>query len=218
MNMKIIGAFFALALSASSAVAQSQPNPPWFQGYVPTPGQWNAMWASKQDYLNAQPCLVTGCFMTGSITISKNGAGNTLVLFGNSTGLPPGVQAGGSDTNTNLNLGAKGTGAVALIAQTKVAFSASNPDTSAVNWVTTQGADTGNAPLIGTGGSDTNIDLAITPQGSGKVTFGNAASFTANGSVATTITSLGPAGSHTTIQEWLTVKDSGGTVRYIPAY
>jgi hypothetical protein len=50
------------------------------------------------------------------------------------------------------------------------------------------------------------------------VQFGNAASFTANGSVATTLTSLGPTGSHTTVQEWLTVKDAAGTTRYIPAY
>lgn len=44
------------------------------------------------------------------------------------------------------------------------------------------------------------------------------ATFVANGSVATTVTSLGPTGSHTTIQEWLQVTDTGGTVRYIPCY
>lgn len=44
------------------------------------------------------------------------------------------------------------------------------------------------------------------------------AGFTANGAVATTMTSLGPSGSHGTIQEWLTVKDVGGTTRWIPAY
>lgn len=44
------------------------------------------------------------------------------------------------------------------------------------------------------------------------------ASFTANGTVATTITSLGPTGANTTIQEWLTIKNAGGTTRYIPCY
>lgn len=43
-------------------------------------------------------------------------------------------------------------------------------------------------------------------------------SWTANGSVATTMTSLGPTGSHTTVQKWLTVKDDAGTTYYIPAY
>lgn len=42
--------------------------------------------------------------------------------------------------------------------------------------------------------------------------------WTANGSVATTMTSLGPTGSHTTIQEWFTVTNASGAVRYIPAY
>lgn len=40
---------------------------------------------------------------------------------------------------------------------------------------------------------------------------------TANGTVAVTMTSLGPTGSHTTIQEWLTIKING-TTRYIPCY
>jgi len=43
-------------------------------------------------------------------------------------------------------------------------------------------------------------------------------SWTANGTVATTMTSLGPTGARTTIQKWLTVKDDGGTTYYIPAY
>lgn len=60
------------------------------------------------------------------------------------------------------------------------------------------------APSIGNGASAFKIS------GSGQ--------WTANGSVATTMTSLGPTGSHTTIQEWLTFSDAGGTVRYIPAY
>lgn len=44
------------------------------------------------------------------------------------------------------------------------------------------------------------------------------ANFIANGTVASTITSLGPTGSHTTIQEWFSLKDASGTLRYIPAY
>lgn len=50
------------------------------------------------------------------------------------------------------------------------------------------------------------------------IKFVDAGSFSANGSVATTVTSLGPTGSHTTIQTWLTIVDSGGTTRYIPCY
>lgn len=40
----------------------------------------------------------------------------------------------------------------------------------------------------------------------------------ANGSVAVTVTSLGPTGSHTTIQEWLTWVNPAGVTRYIPLF
>jgi hypothetical protein len=52
----------------------------------------------------------------------------------------------------------------------------------------------------------------------GAVKFSNAASFTANGAVATVLGSLGPTGSHTTVQTWLTFVDSGGTTRYVPCF
>jgi len=47
---------------------------------------------------------------------------------------------------------------------------------------------------------------------------GSAATFTANGTTGTTMTSLGPPGAHTTVQEWFTVTDANGNVRYFPSY
>lgn len=52
----------------------------------------------------------------------------------------------------------------------------------------------------------------------GMVKFSDAASFSANGAVATVLGSIGPTGSHTTVQKWLTIVDSGGTTLYIPAF
>jgi len=52
----------------------------------------------------------------------------------------------------------------------------------------------------------------------GNIQFSNAASFSANGSVATSLGSIGPVGSHTTVQTWLTFVDSAGTTRYVPAF
>lgn len=46
----------------------------------------------------------------------------------------------------------------------------------------------------------------------------SASLFTANGTVSTVLTNLGPAAAHTTVQEWFTVTNSAGTVRYIPAF
>lgn len=68
-----------------------------------------------------------------------------------------------------------------------------------------------------------------TPDGSASLTeamridsaqnlrFGSA-SIAANGSVATALSSVGPAGANTTVQEWLKVKNNSGTVRYIPMF
>jgi hypothetical protein len=58
---------------------------------------------------------------------------------------------------------------------------------------------------------------AITLGGTGALKVG-AAQMTANGAIATALSSVGPTGSHTTVQEWLTITNSSGTVRYIPCF
>jgi hypothetical protein len=50
------------------------------------------------------------------------------------------------------------------------------------------------------------------------VTYGSPSSWSANGAVATALTSVGPTGSHTTVQKWLTVVDNTGATLYIPAF
>jgi hypothetical protein len=58
--------------------------------------------------------------------------------------------------------------------------------------------------------------LVITPL-SGLILFSGC--HVANGTVATAMSSLGPAGAHTTIQEWLKILGSdGSTVRYVPCF
>lgn len=52
----------------------------------------------------------------------------------------------------------------------------------------------------------------------GELQFFASQSWARNDTVATTMTSLGPQGSHTTVQEWLVVVNNAGVVRYIPAY
>jgi hypothetical protein len=46
-----------------------------------------------------------------------------------------------------------------------------------VNYVTVQGAAAGSAPVIGTAGSDTNINLVLTPKGTGNVGIGTTSPF-----------------------------------------
>lgn len=62
---KILSAIiFAAALPC---LAQAQTSPNWTFKFVPTPAQWNAQWASKQDFLGAPPLLTTGGTMTGPL-------------------------------------------------------------------------------------------------------------------------------------------------------
>lgn len=65
-----------------------------------------------------------------------------------------------------------------------------------------------------TGGTEIMRLLAA----SNQIKLSNAASFSANGSVATVLGSLGPVGSHTAVQNWLTFQDSGGVTRYVPCF
>lgn len=81
-------------------------------------------------------------------------------------------------------------------------------------------------PISVTGGSGISCTLNLTwaasstlqlnPSG-GAVQLGSGA-FTANGTTSISLTALAPSGAHATVQEWLTIKDAGGTTRYIPCF
>jgi hypothetical protein len=65
-----------------------------------------------------------------------------------------------------------GTGVV-LIDSSGNEILVANKIASAVNEVAIQNAATGNAPVIGTSGGDTNIDMTLTPKGTGKLRLNN---------------------------------------------
>jgi hypothetical protein len=100
---------------------------------------------------------------------------NFLHVTGALTNVGPSVEARGSDANIDLGYITKGTGShffttgggVSVITQLLVSHTA-----SAVNRVQVTGSATGNAATISTSGSDTNIDLALTPKGTGLLRFG----------------------------------------------
>jgi hypothetical protein len=77
----------------------------------------------------------------------------------------------------------------------------------------------GNATLVLiTGASATIVSDGINYQADVGAAGNIASNWVGTSNVAVTITSLGPTGSHTTIQEWMSFKDASGVVRYIPAY
>jgi hypothetical protein len=111
------------------------------------------------------------------------------------TGLPA-ISAQGSDADVTLRYNSKGNGGHlwyngAAAAQFRVGAVA-----SAVNYLRANAAVAAASPALVSEGSDTNIDLTLTPKGTGNVRFGT---YTANMALV--------------IQGYVEIKDSGGTVR-----
>ena len=80
---KLAGALFALLAFAGSAVAQTSPN--FSPGQVPTAGEWNALFASKADYLGSPALPTGGGTMTGELITAASAAS------GAGFNLPPGA-------------------------------------------------------------------------------------------------------------------------------
>lgn len=89
---------------------------------------------------------------------------------------------------------------------------------SGVNFLNAIPGATGNPAALAAMGGDTNIDLRLTAKGTGVLRLGTSGMMAANGSVATALSSVGPTGASTTVQEWLQVKNSAGATRYIPCF
>jgi hypothetical protein len=122
---------------------------------------------------------------------------NYVQVTGATTGNGPVVSSQGSDANVGFTLTTKGTGAF-LFATGSNSYRQFqiNDTTNAVNNIIASGAIAGSAPSFSVRGSDTNIDLTLTPKGTGNVRFGT---YTANMAL--------------TVQGYIEIKDSGGTVR-----
>ena len=121
---------------------------------------------------------------------------NFVQVTGAATGGLPTISAQGSDTNVAMFVTSKGNGTIRFAtnnaAQTQLRISHT---TSAVNFLNVTGSIAGAAPVVSVDGNDTNIDLALTPKGTGNVRFG-----TYTGTILT------PTG-------FIEIKDSGGTIR-----
>ena len=140
------------------------------------------------------------------VGLRLTGAGSTLTDFveinGGISGSTNGVyvKAGGSTVNNALYLMSKGTSPVSVYTNQSISATqqfAVAHTASAVNYVQVTGGASG-APGVVTmsaQGSSTDVDIAVTPKGAGNVRF---ATYTAG--------IIAQAG-------YITVKDSGGTVR-----
>jgi hypothetical protein len=141
--------------------------------------------------------LFTNSNATEQMRVSHTASAvNYVQVTGAATGVPPVISAQGSDTNIHLTLQSKGSNGVRLSTSGASNIQAFVSHTaSAVNFLQLTGSAAGSSPVFSVAGSDTDIDLTLTPKGAGNVRFG-----TYTGTILT------PTG-------YITIKDSGGTTR-----
>lgn len=78
--------------------------------------------------------------------------------------------AQGSDSNINFSLNTKNFGSTVFYGNSNVQFEvAASVEPSTVNWLQVTGSATNSGPVLAAVGSDTNIDLNLTPKGSGTL-------------------------------------------------
>lgn len=124
----------------------------------------------------------TGAVALGGSTVANSGLQvvpvanliNYLQISGNATGFGPIIAAAGIDANLALTMRSKGTYGVnfqSSVASNIVDFLPSFLGFG-VNFVRFTNATSGNAPELSIQGSDSNINLKITPKGTGTLQFG----------------------------------------------
>lgn len=94
---------------------------------------------------------------------------NFIGVTAAATNNTPSVSAIGGDTNVNLDLFSKGTGAVRLRSNTSGSLFSAFPAPNAVNYVGVANAATGGAPSVSVIGTDTNINLDLYSKGTGAI-------------------------------------------------
>jgi hypothetical protein len=121
---------------------------------------------------------------------------NFVTIQGSVASGAPTIFSAGSDTNIALLSSSKGTGSQQFYTNgfAQLQFLVSHT-ASAVNYLQVTGAATAGAPVLSAAGTDTNIDLALTPKGTGLLRFGTH-----------TVGILAQTG-------YITVKDAAGNTR-----
>jgi hypothetical protein len=121
----------------------------------------------------------TGLVALGGSTVANSGlrvnpvasSVNYVQAQGGITGNPATVSSQGSDSNVTLWLQAQGNARTFFV--NSGAFQAAiNPNGAAVNYLLLAGGSTGNGAELSVAGSDTNINLKLTPKGTGVLQFG----------------------------------------------
>jgi hypothetical protein len=104
---------------------------------------------------------------------ATNASVNYIMATGAAAGSAPQLIARGTDTNIGVRIGTLNAGNIDLLASgdpnagTGALQMRVSPTVSAVNYIQVTGAATGGEPTISAQGSDTNLDINLTPKGTG---------------------------------------------------
>jgi hypothetical protein len=134
-------------------------------------------------------------FTTQARVAHTASAVNFVQVTGAATGGKPTISAQGSDALIGLTFAAKSTENIEFLSNAKRVFLIGFTTGNDVNYLKTVGNAAGSAPAIQSIGTDTNINLTLTPKGTGRIQFG-----TYTGTILT------PTG-------FIEIVDSGGTTR-----
>jgi hypothetical protein len=143
----------------------------------------NAVVLSAQSSVDSNVQFViqgkgTGIVALGGSTVANSAAQfvpttssvNFLQFTGGATGVSPSFVSSGTDASVGFNISTKGNANIAFFTNNFGSFSFIVKNVaSAVNYVISTGASTGNSPSISVGGSDANVSLTLTAQGTGIV-------------------------------------------------
>jgi hypothetical protein len=121
---------------------------------------------------------------------------NYVQVTGAATGGRPVISAQGSDAAVQLQITAKGGSSIVFSGNANNTTFGIGHVSSSTNYLNVAPSIAGAAPILSSQGTDTNIDLTLTPKGTGNVRFGT---YTASMAL--------------TVQGYVEIKDSGGTVR-----
>lgn len=144
---------------------------------------------------------------SGTVQITTNATGTLLALPALNT-----IGFNGAASNARLSLFGLTSGGINIFVNSTATF-------LTIDQPLQIGQNGGSAGSLTLAGSSTGSVQLTTPATSGgQLQFNSAGSFSANGAVATALTSIGPTGSHTTVQTWLTIVDNTGATRYIPCF
>jgi hypothetical protein len=145
-------------------------------------------------YYNTTPLNIAGTAADSLIAMSNsfqfNGIRTAEYLA------TPILEPYGDSANIDIKVMGKGTGGFEARANGGRALRAENASASAVNWVGVFGGAANSLVGVSSAGSDTNIDFAINPKGTGSLRFG-------------TLTTNADA----PITGYITIKDSAGNLR-----